>query len=597
MRTLHSLNPLARIKARAASLLTLLSICATAAIVAACGGGSGSGSSGGSSSGGSPAYTPLSVVAPVVDCSKLASIDITDIGGAGSAITSATVTNATVNGATVAFCTVKGTLAPSNTFEVALPVSTWTQRFAELGCGGLCGNLSDPTQQSSFSFSYTCPLVQHGGFVTAATDMGHSGQDSSWTTDPQKAADFAYRGQHITTLAAKKLIKAYYGQTQKYSYFIGCSDGGREALMAAQRYPADYNGIVAGAPAAHFQIQNSLYHGWSVKSQSTTGTSAGNAVLYADKAEVLHKAVIAACGGGSGAADGLIADPRTCHFDPATIQCANNATSTSDCLSAAEVTTAKNIFNGPTDATTGERMLAGSPQYGSEANWIGVEVPNSNSTDAPVSVTKLFSYSIVTGAYNLIFTGSPTMPTIDTFGYQDASFYPAYLKANHPLNDATSPDLSAFQAAGGKLILWHGWADQHISPLFTIQYYEAMQNTMGAANVSQFARLYLVPGVAHCGGGEGFPNIDLVSKITDWVEQVQAPDAVMTYQTDSSNNVTASRPVYPYPAVAKYTGSGDWHDGANYTQGAPLYTASTAAWAGSSFYAPYTAATQGVAAP
>ncbi|RZF27436.1 tannase/feruloyl esterase family alpha/beta hydrolase [Paraburkholderia sp. UYCP14C] len=586
MKTLQSLKLLSRIKARSISLLTFVGVCATAAIVAACGGGSGI-----------VTYTPLSVVQSVVDCSKLASIDITDIGGAGSSITSATVTNATVNGATVAFCTVKGTLAPSNTFEVALPVSSWTQRFAELGCGGLCGNLSDPTQQSSFSFSYQCPLVQQGGFVTAATDMGHSGQDSSWTTDPQKQADFAYRGQHITTLAAKKLIKAYYGQTQKYSYFIGCSDGGREALMAAQRYPTDYNGIVAGAPAAHFQIQNSLYHGWSVKSQSTTGTSAGNAILYADKATLLHKAVAAACGGGSGAADGLIADPRTCHFDPATIQCASGATSTSNCLSAAEVTTAKAIYNGPTDATTGEYMLAGSPQYGSEANWIGVEVPSSNSTDAPVSVTKLFSYSIVTGAYNLIFTGSPTMPTIDTFGYQDASFYPTYLKANHPFIDATSPDLSAFNAAGGKLILWHGWADQHISPLFTIQYYEAMQNTMGASSVDQFARLYLVPGVGHCGGGEGNPNIDLVSKITNWVEEAKVPTSVMTYQTDSSNNVTASRPVYPYPAVAKFTGSGDWHDGANYTQGAPLYTAASRTWAGSSFYTPYTAATRGVAAP
>ncbi|MEX3810134.1 tannase/feruloyl esterase family alpha/beta hydrolase [Paraburkholderia sp. BR13439] len=588
MRRLQPLKLLSRIKARGVSLLTFVGVCATAAIVAACGGGSG---------GGSLTYTLLAAVQPVVDCSKLASIDITDIGGAGSSITSATVTNATVNGATVAFCTVKGTLAPSNTFEVALPVSTWTQRFAELGCGGLCGNLSDPTKQSSFSFSYQCPLVQQGGFVTAATDMGHSGQDSNWTTDPQKQADFAYRGQHITTLAAKKLIKAYYGQTQKYSYFIGCSDGGREALMAAQRYPTDYNGIVAGAPAAHFQIQNSLYHGWSVKSQSTTGTSAGNAILYADKATLLHKAVAAACGGGSGAADGLIADPRTCHFDPATIQCSSGAASTSNCLTAAEVTTAKAIYSGPTDATTGEYMLAGSPQYGSEANWVGVEVPTSNSTDAPVSVTKLFSYSIVTGAYNLIFTGSPTMPSIDTFGYQDASFYATYLKANHPFIDATSPDLSAFNAAGGKLILWHGWADQHISPLFTIQYYEAMQNTMGTSSVDQFARLYLVPGVGHCGGGEGNPNIDLVSKITNWVEESRVPTSVMTYQTDSSNNVTASRPVYPYPAVAKYTGSGDWHDGANYTQGTPLYAAASRTWAGSSFYTPYAPATRGVAAP
>ncbi len=579
-----------RARTRAASLLALFAICVTATIVAGCGGSSNSIAL--------PATSAtLSVVAPVVDCSKLAAVDITDIGGAGSSITSATVIAVKVNGATVNYCAVKGTLAPSNTFEVALPVSTYTQRFAELGCGGLCGMLSDPTQQSSFSFSYTCPLVQEGGFVTAATDMGHSGQDASWTADAQKQADFAYRGQHITTLAAKKLIQTYYGQTQKFSYFVGCSDGGREALMAAQRYPTDYNGIIAGAPAAHFQTQNSLYHGWNFESNSTTGTSAGNAILYADNIAVLHKAIIAACGGQPGVPDGLIADPRACNFNPASIQCPAGATSTSNCLTAAQVVAATKIYNGPTDATTGERMLAGSPQFGSEYSWGGLEVPSSNSTNAPAPVTSQMNYGIVTGAYNLIFTGLPSMPNIDTFGYTDASFYQNFLLANHPLYDATNPDLSAFQKAGGKLILWHGWADQHISPLFTINYYEAMQSTMGASNVNEFARLYLVPGVAHCGGGEGFSNIDLVSQITGWVEQSAAPNAVMAYQTNASNAVTASRPVYPYPAVPKYTGSGDWHSGANYIQGAPLYSVAAPAWAGSSFYTPYTAKTQGVAAP
>ena len=575
-------------------LAILLSLCSVATLLAACADGSST-----------PAVTPttppatvtLGVVKPAVDCATLAATDITDIGGAGSTITSAAVTTTTINGVATDFCAVKGTLAPSNTFEVALPVSTWTQRFAALGCGGLCGNLSDPSQPSSFSFSYQCPLVQEGGFVTAATDMGHSGMDPTWSSDLQKQADFAYRGQHVTTLAAKKLIQAYYGQAQKFSYFVGCSDGGREALMAAQRYPADYNGIIAGAPAAHFQIQNSLYHGWSVKSQSTTGDSSGNVTLYADKATLMHKAVVAACGGQSGAADGLIADPRTCNFDPASIECPSGATDTSACLTAAEVATAGKIYGGPLDATTGQRMLAGAPQPGSEANWIGVEVPASNSTDAAVPVSSgLFSYMIVTGAYNLIFPSSP-QPTIDTFGYNDASFYANQLQTNHALNDATNPDLSAFDKAGGKLILWHGWADQHISPLFTIAYYEAMQNTMTAATVDKFARLYLLPGVAHCGGGEGPASIDLVSQITGWVEKANAPEAVTTVLTDSSSAVTATRPVYPYPAVAKFSGTGDWHDAANWAKGSALYDAPTRSWAGASFYAPYTPKTQGVAAP
>jgi feruloyl esterase len=576
----------------AASLLALFAAC----LVTAC---STSDNVPGTSTGtvaGTPATTTLAVVKPVVDCAQLAAIDITDIGGAGSKITSASLTTATVNGNSVSLCAVKGTLAPANTFAVSLPVATWTQRFAELGCGGLCGSLTDPTRLDGVSASFKCPLVQEGGFVTAATDMGHQGNDAAWTTNEQQQADFAYRGQHITTLAAKKLIKAYYGQAQKYSYFIGCSDGGREALMAAQRYPNDYNGIVAGAPAAHFQIQNSVFHGWSVVSNSTTGTSAGNAILYPDKIALLHKAVVAAC---ADTPDGLVSDPRTCNFDPASIQCAAGATDTSQCLTALEAAAAGRIYGGPLDASTRERMQIGRPLFGSEVNWPGVEAPASgSSTGTPVPVAGgVFSYNIVTGAYNLIFTGNPPRPTIDSFGYTDASFYNTYLAANHPLYDATNPDLSAFQKAGGKLILWHGWADQHISPKYTIAYYEALQNQMGSATVDAFARLYLLPGVGHCGGGEGLPNIDLVSQVTGWVEQSTAPAAVTTYRTDTTGAVTASRPVYPYPAVAQYKGSGDYKDAANWTSGAALYNVRTPAWAGAMFYTPYTPKQQGVAAP
>ncbi|MFJ1472029.1 tannase/feruloyl esterase family alpha/beta hydrolase [Massilia orientalis] len=569
------------------------SLLGTAALLAACHGGGNVAPDGTAPV--ATTATALAVVKPVVDCTQLAAVDVTDIGGAGSKITSATVVTTTLNGSSVSMCAVKGTLAPANTFEVALPVSTWTQRFAELGCGGLCGSVSDPTQQSSFSFSYKCPLVQQGGFVTAATDMGHQGNDAGWITDPQKQADFAYRGQHITTLAAKKLIKAYYGQEQKFSYFVGCSDGGREALMAAQRYPNDYNGIIAGAPAAHFQVQNSVFHGWSVVANSTTGDSTGNSVLYPDKVAVLHKAVLAAC---ADTPDGLISDPRACNFDPASIACPAGAQDTGLCLTQAEVVAAGRIYGGPVDAKTGMPMQIGRPLPGSEGNWVGVEVPRTGTSSAPVPVKSgVFSYNIVTGAYNLIFTGTPAMPNIDTFGYTDGSFYSTYLLENHPLNDATNPDLSAFKKAGGKLILWHGWADQHISPMYTILYYEAMQNQMGQTTVDEFARMYLVPGVGHCGGGEGDDSIDLVSNITGWVEQGTAPGSVMTYKLDSSGSQTASRPVYPYPAVARYTGSGDWHDGANYVSDAARYNVRTPSWPGSVLYAPYAPKVQGVPAP
>lgn len=215
MRDRHGCGLRARASSRVRPLLAYFAICVLTVAVSACGGDDNSSSTSGTSTstgsdsvGTTTTATTLAVVKPVVDCSQLAGVDLTGIGGVGSTITSATVTTATINGAAVQYCMVKGTLAPANTFQVALPVSTWTQRFAALGCGGLCGSVSDPSKDTSFSFSYKCPLVQQGGFVTAATDMGHTSSDATWSSDPQKQADFAYRGQHVTTLAAKKLIQA-----------------------------------------------------------------------------------------------------------------------------------------------------------------------------------------------------------------------------------------------------------------------------------------------------------------------------------------------------------------------------------------------------
>lgn len=524
------------------------------------------------------ATTPLAVVAPAASCASLASVDLTAIGGVGSTITSATEGVSSVNGASITFCTVEGTLAPAVGFRVRLPVGTWTQRIIHMGCGGLCGSISaalDPGQ------AYGCPLVQSGGAVLSSTNMGHSGNASDWTTDAQKRIDFAYRGVHITTEATKKLVQAYYGQAHKQSYFVGCSDGGREGLMAAQRYPGDYNGIVVGAPAFLFQVQNSLHHSWLARANRDNGLSTGSPVLYPAKAAVLHSAVLAACDALDGQTDGLLADPRLCSFEPATLQCPAGASDTSACLTAAEVGTAQKFYNGPRDASTGRRILVGGPQYGSELNWAGVFVPSS------ASATSLFSDIIVAGARNLIFTDA-TPPTLDEMVFSE-DFY-AKLRPRHTLNDATSPDLSAFKAAGGKLILWHGWADQHISPINTIAYYEALQRTLGQSAMDGFMRMYLAPGVSHCGGGEGLPNMDLVSAITAWVENGTAPGAITTYRTDTAGAVTSSRPMYPYPALAQYKGSGDVNAASSYTQGLARYTAPTPDWAGAEFFSAYVGA-------
>lgn len=551
------------------STRTFLSLLAAfiALLVAACGGGNDS------------QAAPLAVVKPTAACTSLASVDLTDIGGVGSTITSATEGTVTVNGAAVRFCTVEGTLAPAIGFRVRLPIDTYAQRILSIGCGGLCGNISAAVDPGT---SYGCPLVQSGGFVIASTNMGHSGSEPNWSQDAQRRVDFAYRGVHVTTLASKKLTQAYYGQKAARSYFVGCSDGGREGLMAAQRYADDYDGIVAGAPAFLFDIQNSLLHGWQARSNRDNGLTTGNVVLYPAKAAVLHKAVVAACDALDGQTDGLLADPRQCHFDPATIQCAADATDTSACLTATEVITVKKLYNGPTDPTTHRRILVGGPQYGSELNWAGVFVPPTD-----VVTTRLGGDNFVGGARYLIFTDA-TPPVLDDFEFTES--FMNRLRPRHPLNDATNPDLSAFEATGGKLLLWHGWADQHISPIGTIAYYEAMQKTMGQTKMDAFMRMYIAPGIAHCGGGEGLEKMDLVTAMIDWVEQGKTPNAVMTNRTDTAGTVTATRPMYPYPAVAKYNGTGDANAAASYSSSAALYTAPVPDWAGVDFFNAYLAA-------
>jgi hypothetical protein len=552
---------------------TLLCIFAAlvALLVAACGGSSASESMSQSSA--------LGVVKPSAACASLTSVDLVDIGGVGSTIGSATEGTVTINGADVKFCTVEGTLAPAVGFRVRLPVDTWTQRVLHIGCGGLCGSLSASVVPGT---SYGCPLVQSGGFAISSSNMGHTNADAAWSQDPQKRVDFAYRGVHVTTLVAKKLTQAYYGQKEKYSYFVGCSDGGREGLMAAQRFASDYNGIIAGAPAFLFNTQNSLDHGWRARSNRDNGLSTGNVVLYPSKAAVLHKAVVAACDALDGQTDGLLTDPRLCHFDPATIQCAAGATDTSNCLTPTEVVTLNKVYNGPTDPTTGRRILVGPPQFGSELNWAGVWVPRTDT-----ATTSVGSDNFVGGARYVIFTDA-TPPTLDQLEFTEA--FTSKLRTRHPLNDATSPDLSAFKAAGGKLLLWHGWADEHITPIGTIAHYEAMQRTMGQTNMDAFVRMYLAPGVAHCGNGEGLASMDMVSAMIAWVEQGTVPDAITTNRVDSTGTVTSSRPMYPYPAVAKYNGTGDPNAVASYSKGTALYTAPVADWTGVDFYSPYAAA-------
>ena len=300
------------------------------------------------------------IVKPVIDCSALASVSLRDAVG-----TDVTLQASTVDTPKGQFCHVTGLIAPAIHLEVDLPVQHWTRRLLQAGCGGLCGMIN-----ASIGNAGGCQSALDGDFVVAATDMGHQAQmgasgEGDFAADPQKRIDFAYRANHLRALAAKALIKTYYGQPQRFAYFSGCSDGGREAMMEAERFPEDFDGISAGAPAMYFQIQNSLNHSWT---QASNTRADGTKILQRDKLEVLHTAVIDHCDTLDGVKDGLLTDPRACKVDPKWVVCPMGGTVNSSCFTQEEWAAASKLYMGPTDKE-GRHFLPGGWQPGSELQW------------------------------------------------------------------------------------------------------------------------------------------------------------------------------------------------------------------------------------
>ena len=487
----------------------------------------------------------LEVVMPVTSCESLRSLDLTAIGGSGSHVTSAELS--TFEG--VAVCEVQGMLAPSTGFQVLLPTDTWRQRFLMSGCGGMCGRMAVRVAAAD-----GCMPVTDGYFALAATDMGHQGPGASFGNDPQLRIDFAYRATHISALASKALIAEFYGQPAEYSYFSGCSTGGNQALMEAQRYPEDFDGIIAGAPAMNRPQLDGFYHTWQARSNEDEN---GNPILLANRLPIIYQAALAACDENDGLKDDLITDPRSCDFDPATIQCQDDNQDT-NCLTSAELETVSRFYAGPKDAETGSALTLGTPQAGSELSWPGVFVPRPGSND-------LFSRTITTGAFSyLLYEENPPQPfSIDSIEFTEAAF--DELRPLYMLYAATDTDLTAFEAGGGKLMLWHGWSDPHISPIGTIAYYEALEGLLGADRTSEFARLFMLPGMYHCGGGTGPSRFDMLTALMDWVENDRAPEMIVAMQpADDGNSIARTRPLFPYPQVPAYSGNGPVNDASSF---------------------------------
>lgn len=508
----------------------------------------------------------LPIVQPVQSCQSLAQTALDGVTGAKTMLS--TVEVSTTKGV---FCEVTGTIAPSIGFKLDLPKTKWTQRYLQAGCGGLCGAIN-----ASIGNAGTCRPALDGEFAVAATDMGHaspgmmSPDQGAFAADPQKRIDFAYRANHVTALAAKALIHAYYGVPARYAYFSGCSDGGREALMEAQRYPDDFNGISAGAPAMLFQIQNSFFHAWSVAANLD---QTGKAIMLAAKLPILHAAVIAHCDALDGVKDGLLSDPRACHVQESWVACKAGAANTANCLTPAEWGVAAKEYEGPVDSE-GHHFLPGGVMPGSELMWTSFI---SATAGGMIMSAGLFQSMVP------VVSDSPTKAAsaVGSFPFTVAEFQ--NLQALHGLNDATNPDLRAFSAHDGKLILWQGWADFSIAPMISVAYYRAVQAEMGAAATDRFLRLFMIPGVGHCGGGNGFQQVDTLRPLMAWVERGQKPKALIADQIAqtamggppggsdgrgggmaslppvaiSNRPALASRPIYPFPAIAHYLGKGD----------------------------------------
>jgi feruloyl esterase len=433
-----------------------------------------------------------------------------------------------------AFCRVAATLTPSSDsdirIEVWLPAADWNRKFLAVGNGGWSGNIAYAALASSLK----------RGYATASTDTGHVGGSGSFALGhPEKLTDFAYRAVHEMTVKAKSIIEAYYTAAPRLSYWSGCSSGGKQGLKEAQKYPNDYDGIVAGAPANYWThlITQSLW-----VAQATLKDPAS--LIPREKFEALNRAALAACDANDGVKDGLIENPARCTFDPGSIQC--SGADGPGCLTAPQVEAARKIYAPAKNPRTGAVIFPGLAR-GSELGW-------------PALAGGPRPLSIADDHYKYVVFKNPDWDYRALDFDKDVALADA---TDAGAINATDPDLSAFAAHGGKLILYHGWNDQLIAPQNTIDYYTSVRNKLGAAQTEQFARLFMAPGMMHCAGGPGPNTFDSQGAIERWVEQGTAPERLLATHS-AGGAVDRTRPLCAYPKLAVYKSSGDVNDAANF---------------------------------
>jgi len=440
-----------------------------------------------------------------------------------------------------AFCRVAATLTPTSdsdiNIEVWMPYSGWDGRYFGTGNGGIGGLIVYSSLATGLQF----------GNAVANTDMGTSPAATQGgrvlTGHPEKQIDYATRSTHLMTVRSKQIIKAFYGEPPKYSYFIGCSTGGGQAVHEALQFPGDYDGILAFAPGMNF-----THHGagqvWNAQAFD------GPANITAAQASAVTAAVVKQCVGKDGGltSDNFLTDPRDCYWDPSALQCTGGPGDAPSCLTAPQVAALRKFYEGPINPRTGERIYAGRVR-GSESNS-GYPANNETLARNP-GVQWTFGNEFDWRSFDFD---------------HDIDIMDEELAARMNANTA---DLEEFRSHGGKLILFHGFADPRITVLNTIAYYERLiagqtpgnghgkgERKEGLRRTQEFVRFFLAPGVGHCGGGAGPDTVDPGTPINQWVEQGIAPEQIIASKV--VNGVTTlTRPLCPYPALPRYSGVGD----------------------------------------
>ncbi len=428
-------------------------------------------------------------------------------------------------------CRVTALLRPTSDSEIGIEVwlpeqAAWNGKYQAVGNGGWGGSVNTAEMATALA----------RGYATSSTDTGHIGGRASFAPGhPEKLIDFGYRAVHEMTVAAKALVAAYYGAPAKLSYFVGCSSGGRQALMEAQRYPQDYDGIVAGATTNNITPMMTERI-WVAQA------ALGKPEDYIDPAlyPVIHRAVLQACPSHAGVLD----DPFTCRFDPVMLQC--KAGESKDCLTASQVRAAQRIYTPATNPRTGE-VIFPPMERGSELVWKTL----AGGPEPILLANDFFRYIVFNKPdwdfRTLNFDGDVTL---------------AHTRADKVLA-STDPDLRPFFGHGGKLLQYHGLTDQQVMPGNSVNYFNAVRMAVGDNLADASHRLYLVPGMNHCGGGDGPSRFDMLVALEAWREGGKRPDTIPASH-DTNGKVDRTRSLCPYPELSKYNGKGSESDAANY---------------------------------